>query len=217
MVHPDDEEKPFAARFNALLSVLIVEPSIKLVGRQAADYGFMDGEGIYPGNERLARQTGLTDKTIREAWHFLRGAGLAHRDVRSSWTGTRRTADLYALDIPADWQSLPVFGPHSARFTCQQCGKMFNPQPCNVFLTERRPGRKGFIPVTDKQTGFREVRWALWKTVFCPAPRKGASCRQQWEKSNGPWSASDTKAVWEMFRKARDDDWPPPAARQAAA
>ena len=216
MVHPDDTDKPFAARYNALLTALIIEPSIKLVGRQAADYGFMDGEGIYPGNERLARQTGLGDKAIREAWHFLRGVGMAHRDVRSSWTGTSRTADLYALDVPADWKSMPVLGPHAARFTCQECGKKFNPQPCSVFLRERRPGRKTQVPVTDPQTGARHVRWALWKTVFCPAPRKGMSCKQRWERSNSPWNATDTKAVWEMFGKARDDDWPPLARLSAA-
>lgn len=222
MVHPDDATKPFAARFNALLTALIIEPSVKLVGRQVADYGFMDGEAIYPGNQRLARETGLGEKTIREAFHFLRANGMAHRDARSAWTGTRRTADTYALDIPADWMLMPVLGPHHARFTCQGCGQLFNPQPCNVFLAERHPGRKGFAPVTDPQTGFREVRWALWKAVFCPPPRKQkgkplpAGCRQQWERANGPWNAGDNKSCWEMFRKARDDDWPPHSFLSAA-
>jgi hypothetical protein len=68
-ISPDDEDKPFVARWNTLVSALLIEPSIKLVARQACDYGIMDGEGIYPGNQRLARQTGYDERTVREAWH----------------------------------------------------------------------------------------------------------------------------------------------------
>jgi hypothetical protein len=209
VIHPDDEERPFAARWNALVGALLIEPSIKLVARQAVDYGFLDGDGIYPGNERIARQTGLGDKTVREAWHFLRAAEMARRDLRSVWTGTKRLADMYALEIPANWKSMPVLGPHAARFTCQQCGKKFNAPPCNTFLHKQDPHTGRQVPVTNPETGLRQVRWALWKAVFCPAPRNGTSCQQLWEKVNGRWAA-DPAACWELFHKARDDEWPEP-------
>jgi hypothetical protein len=205
-ISPDDEGKPFVARWNALVSALLIEPSIKLVARQACDYGIMDGESIYPGNQRLARQTGYDERTVREAWHFLRAAGMAVRDGRSAWTGSRRTADTYSLAIPPAWRHYPVLGPHSARFTCPQCGKLFNPQPCNVFLTaEGASGQP--VPVTDAD-GVREVRWRLWKAVFCPAPRKGPSCMGAWERKHGSWGSLDNAAAWGMFHKARDDEWP---------
>lgn len=212
-ISPDDEDKPFVARWNALVTAMLVEPSIKLVARQACDYGIMDGDGIFPGNERLARQTGLTERTVREAWHFLRATGMASRDGRSAWTGSQRTADSYSLEIPADWRHYPVLGPHSARFTCQHCGKLFNAQPCNVWLMRDGPGDRR-VPVTDAD-GVREVRWRLWKAVFCPVPRSGASCMQAWARKHGAWGSLKNEAAWEMFNKARDDDWP--ASFRAAA
>lgn len=205
-ISPDDVDKPFVARWNSLISALLIEPSIKLVARQACDYGFMDGEDIFPGNERLARQTGLTERTVREAWHFLRSAGMAVRTENSAWTGARRTADRYELMIPHNWRNFPILGPHAGRFTCQECGKLFNPQPCNVFQHEDKPGTKNRTPVVDRN-GVRDLRWALWKAVFCPAPRSGNGCMHYWERVNGPWSAKSGQA-WEMFRKARDDEWP---------
>ena len=205
-INPDDTDKPFVARWNSLVTALLVEPSVKLVARQACDYGIMDGEGIYPGNQRLARQTGLTERTVREAWHFMRAADMAVRDSRSAWTGSQRTADAYSLNIPSSWRHYPVLGPHSARFTCQHCGKLFDPQPCNVFLTAKGAGGKP-VPVTDAD-GAREVRWRLYKAVYCPAPREGAGCMQAWERKHGPWAKLDNTAAWEMFHKARDDEWP---------
>jgi hypothetical protein len=206
-INPDDTDKPFVARWNALVSALLVEPSIKLIARQACDYGIMDGEGIYPGNQRLARQTGYDERTVREAWHFMRATGMALRDGRSAWTGTQRLADTYALEIPRTWRGFPVLGPHAARFTCQHCGKLFNPPPCNVYLMEDGPsGRR--VPVVDAD-GVREVRWALWKAVFCPEPRKGPNCMREWERKHGRrWSAAENDACWAMFRKARGDEWP---------
>lgn len=211
MITPDDEDRLFVARWNVLVSALLIEPSIKLVAYQAAQYGLADGEDIYPGNERIARQTGLGDKTVREAWHFLRGAGMALRGAHSAWTGSQRTADLYQLVIPEGWRGMPVLGPHAARFTCQHCGRKFNPQPCNVFVTDKA-GR----PVVDGG-GIREVRWRLYRAVFCPdpgtprggpngrRPAKPAGCFAQWESAGGKWGGSD---AWSMYRKARDDDWP---------
>lgn len=198
MITPDDEERLFVARWSVLVGALLVEPSIKLVAFQAAQYGLADGEDVYPGNERLARQTGLSERTVREAWHFLRGTGMALRNARSAWTGDHRTADLYELAIPEDWQGFPLLGPHAGKFTCQQCGKKFNPQPCNVFRTEHGN------PVVSRETGNREVRWRLGNATFCPAPRRGRGCFDDWCAANGPWGGA---GAWDLFRKARHDDW----------
>jgi hypothetical protein len=198
MIRPDDEDRLFVARWNVLVSSLLIEPSVKLVAMQAAQYGLADGENVYPGNERIARQTGLTEKTVREAWHFMRGAGMAIRDARSAWTGDRRTADLYELTIPDDWYSMALLGPHARKFTCQQCRKMFNPPPCNVFLTD-----KAGHPAIDKGTGNRQVRWYLCRATFCPDPRRGPGCFADWKRAGGKWG----DGAWAMFKKARNDDW----------
>lgn len=196
---PNGTEILFVRRWNVLVSALIIEPSIKLVARTVVDYGLVDGEGVYPGNERIARETGLSERSVREAWHFMRGAEMAIRDIRSAWTGRYRTADTWQLLIPDYWRNLPMLGPNSGRFTCQQCGKLFNPQPCNVFATDAK-GR----PVIDPETGDRQVRWQLYKAVFCNPPRRGPSCWDKWQRANaGQW----TDAAWDLFRKARNDDW----------
>jgi len=205
-ISPDDEDRPFVARWNALIGALLIDPSIKLVARTACDYGIMDGGGIYPGNQRLARQTGYDERTVREAWHFLRAADMAIRDGRSAWTGSQRTADTYSLVIPSYWASLPVSGPHSSRFTCQHCGKLFNPVPCNTFLHKRQPGAKTLTPVVDAD-GKRELRWHLSKAIFCPPPRSGNGCQYHWERENGRWDGGKPRN-WDLFRKARNDDWP---------
>jgi hypothetical protein len=199
MITPDDEDRLFVARWNVLVGALLVEPSIKLVAYQAAQYGVADGEEIYPGNERLARQTGLSEKTVREAWHFMRGAGMAVRGLPSAWTGDHRTADLYELVIPDHWRGFPILGPHGGRFTCQQCQKKFNPQPCNTFLL----GKDGH-PVISPETGNRQVRWRLPAATFCPPPRKDRSCLSMWEAANGRWGGD---GAWDLFKKARHDEW----------
>jgi len=210
MISPGDEflpngnPAPFIARWDTLVNALIVEPSVKLVARTAAGYGIYDGTGIYPGNERLARQTSLSTECIRSAWKVLRAADMAVRDCRSQWNGDYRTADMYTLEIPGDWRNLPVLGPSFGKFTCQQCGKVFNPQPGTVL----RP---------DGTVGFR-----LPRMVFCPAPRtprlrpngtrpkRPASCFALWQKERrGKGDVS-----WEMFSQARHDDW---AATSATA
>lgn len=214
IVSPDDEGKPFVARWNVLVSALLIDPSIKLVARTACDYGFMDGENIYPGNERLARQTGYDERTIREAWHFLRSARMAHRVEQSAWTGSRRNADRYELAIPSDWRSMPMLGPHAGKFSCQHCGRRFTPAPCNTWHMRKTPN--GEVPATDAD-GMRELRWFLWKAVFCPAPQrgpnKGKGCFSDWKRANGGWGGEQ---AWRAFSTARGDDWPQLASLSAA-
>ncbi len=208
-ISPDDADKPFAARWNALVSALLVEPSVKLVARQACDYGFMDGEDIFPGNERLARQTGLTERTVREAWHFLRASGMAERIEHSAWTGARRTADRYQLAIPDSWRSSPMLGPHAGKFTCQECGKQFNPSACNTWATQK--GSR--VPTTDRN-GVRTISWFLWKATFCPEPRGGNGCLYHWKRANGQWGGDQ---AWKIYYAARGDDWPAAFPKAALA
>jgi hypothetical protein len=198
----DGTEIVFVRRWNTLVSVLIVEPSVKLVARTVVDYGLADGQGIYPGNERIARETGYSSESVRHAWATLRALGMAERVTGSYYDGRRRTADEYELAIPAGWRHLPVYGPNLRRFHCQHCGKVFNP-------------RAG-----TNLHGNGTVGWWLTRMVFCPEPRKGTGCFKLWERdrkaAGEPLWAALKDGAWNMFRRARDDDWPSVAEVTAA-
>jgi hypothetical protein len=207
----DGDPVLFVRRWNVLVAALLVEPSVKLVAYQAGQYGLADGLEIFPGNERLSRETGLCEKTVREAWHYLRGLKMAVRDSRSKYNGRFRTADEYQLAIPEHWDGYAILGPSSRRFTCQYCGSLFNPPACAGFLTDA----KGAY-VLDRD-GNRDVRWYLHKAAFCPAPRpprklpngrrpaRQRTCFERWRAEGGKWGDDDS---WDVFRKARDDPWP---------
>jgi hypothetical protein len=217
MITPDSEENAkgepvlFVRRWNVLVAALLVEPSVKLVAYQAAQYGLADGYSIYPGNQRLCRETGLSEKTVREAWHTLRGLRMAVRDSRSGWNGRYRTADEYELAIPERWRGYPILGPNSRRFTCQFCGHLFNPQPCASFNTDADER-----PTVDKD-GNRSVGWYVHKAVFCPDPKtprrkpngrrpaREPGCFERWKVAGGKFGG---EAAWTMMRKARGDEWP---------
>jgi rubredoxin len=214
----DGTEILFVRRWNTLVSALIIEPTVKLVARTVVDYGLADGQGIYPGNERIARQTGFGPETVRKAWGILRGVGMAERVTSSYYDGSRRTADEYELVIPGNWRTLPVYGPNLRRFHCQQCGKVFDPQA-------------GTVQRTDGSVG-----WSVHRMAFCPkpgAPRKRADgtkarkpppwCYEVWGQGRSErtrFYGPDCDA-WELFRRARGDDWPTAsqvgAADQAAS
>ena len=212
MITPDSETNAegdplkFIVRWNVLVSALIVEPSIKLVARTAGDYAIADGERVYPGNERLARETGYDAETVRHAWKALRALGMAERTARSEWDGRRRTADEYDLMIPSDWLAIPVYGPRHARFHCQYCGKAFNP-------------RAGTHVRSDGTVGYY-----LARMVFCPdpgtphkrpngrRPAKPPSCFAEWNAAQAgkglpTWPKLGNGPSWELFRAARNDDW----------
>jgi rubredoxin len=212
-IFPGDEETivgdpvSFVVRWNKLVDAWIVESSVKLLARTAVDYGVHDGQEIYPGNEQLSRKTGLSTVTIGKAWKILQASKMAELDVASMWTGKWRTANVYSLMIPGDWENLPIYGPNCKRFTCQHCGHLFNPQPGTDV------GKNG------------GVGYYIARMVFCPdpgrpkrqhgeaGPRKPfpPGCAALWQKGAG----KDTKITWEMFRKARDDEWVRPAVASA--
>lgn len=222
MITPDDTEDakgdpiPFVARWNALVSALIVEPSVKLVALTAGNYGIHDGTRVFPSQQRVARQTSYDDETVRHAWAVLRAMSMAERDVPSYYDGRRRTTDEYTLVIPDDWRRLPVYGPGQKRFHCQHCGKAFNSRPGTVLHKDGTVG------------------WLLARMVFCPSPGKPRpradgtrarkapeSCFDGWERERAAkrlpiWNALGNDA-WKMLNQARGDDWPQSSARTAGA
>lgn len=203
MFAPDDEDKPFIARWNMLSRILIVESWVKLVMRAAMDYAdFDDGSRCFPSNERLARETGLSDRSIRYAWSIMRGTKMAQRVGNA--VAHRGLADEYVLQIPDSWRGLPILGPHGRKFTCQECGKLFNPQGDWV-LSGPKEGDK---PDT--------VRFKLHPMTFCPSPSRGPAkheggCHERWNEGRRrakkpQWHALGNDA-WTHFRDARSDEW----------
>lgn len=197
-LRPDDEDKPFIARWNALSRILLVEASVKLVARAAMDYaGFEDGSNCHPSNERIARETGYSERTVRTAWGVLRGLGMAEREEFA--IAHERKADKYQLTIPDNWAHLPILGPSGRKFTCLSCNKRINPKGnCSLEADER-------------------VTFNVREYVFCPAPRKTrgreeAWCYDVWNQrmkaiSSPTWNERDNKGVWALFRRSRGDDW----------
>lgn len=202
MIHPDDESKPLVSRWTSLVRILLVESSVKLVARNAFDFAdFYDtergeaGSNTYPGNELLARETGLSERTVRTAWATVRGLGLAERTEMAAYDPLtkRRTADAYRLAIPEDWKRFPVLGPSRAKFRCLYCGHLMNPR------------------ANSKINAKGEVTFRVAHFCFCPEPRdlaKRPGCFKRWERAqkvSDPWGKVD---VWEKFREARGEEWP---------
>ncbi|MEO3875487.1 helix-turn-helix domain-containing protein [Nonomuraea sp. B12E4] len=197
MIRPDDEDKPFVARWNSLIRSLLVESSVKLVARTAMDYADLyDGTGCHPSNERLARETGYSERTVRTAWATLRSLELADRVSRG--VAHKREADEYDLVIPDGWHNLPLLGPRGRKFACLNCGKVINPQGNSELHKDG------------------SVRFNVRLFVFCPPPR--ATKGREDERCFNAWEAAQKRAgesawgqrgsgVWKLFRQARGDDW----------
>lgn len=197
-LRPDDEEKPFIARWNALARILLVEPSVKLVARAAMDYAdFEDGGDCYPSNERIARETGYNERTVRTAWGVLRGLGMADRVEYA--VAHERLADKYELKVPKNWANLPILGPRGRKFTCLACNKRINP--------------KGNCTLASDGGVTFDVR----QYVFCPAPRSKKGREEPWcldvwnarmkQQGQQVWGQQSNAEAWKLFRLARSDDW----------
>ncbi|MCW2901783.1 MAG: hypothetical protein JWO67_4048 [Streptosporangiaceae bacterium] len=199
MIRPDDEGKPFVARWNSFIRVLLVEPSVKGVARAAMDHADFDyGTGVYAGNERLARVTGYSERAVRMAWAAMRSLGMAERVGYGSRNGGK--ADKYDLLIPSNWGNLPILGPHEGRFQCAHCNRAFNPSTSALVLHD------------DGGCG-----WRVKEMVFCPPPKRRKdgpvpeSCCSAWEREqkrdgNRSWEQLGGD-VWKVFRQARNDEW----------
>lgn len=203
MIRPDDEEKPLVCRWNSLIRILLVESSVKLVARNAFDFAdYYDtgrgeaGGNTYPGNELLARETGLSERTVRTAWATIRGLGLAERTETARYDPVckTRTADKYQLVIPDGWMHLPVLGPSRAKFRCRHCQHLMTPQ------------------ANSKVHADGSVTFKVQRFIFCPPPRdksKGPGCYELWsaerrKKRLEPWSKLD---AWALFEEARGEAW----------
>lgn len=203
MIRPDDEDRPFISRWNSLFRILLVESSVKLVARTACDFAnFYDmgdkeaGGGAFPGNELLARETGLSERTVRTAWATIRGLNCAERVKTASFDPIRgkRTADEYQLVIPNGWKSYPVLGPKRGKFRCMHCDRLLTPQANSTAHTDG------------------SVTFNVQRFIFCPPPRdkgKGKGCFVDWtafrrREGLDPWSKMD---VWKLFRLSRGEDW----------
>lgn len=203
MINPGDlvdskgKPVPFVFRWRSLVRVLLFETSVKAVALVAAEYAdYDDGSNCRPGNDKLMRETSLGDRSVRNAWSVLREARMAERVYKgSSYKGE---CDVYQLHIPANWQAYPVLGPNRGAFICQYCAEEFNPVGNCVI--------KG---------GNVTAKWE--KFLFCPEPRKAKgrdddSCFQLWGAQQARGGAKSLQAMsvtekYELFRKARNDDW----------
>lgn len=215
-LRPDDEDKQFASRWNLLVRILLVEPSVKLVARTAMDYAdFDDGSSCFPSIERMTRETGLSDRTVRNGWAVMRGLKMA---VRVSRGGSYRSrADEYQLEIPDDWKSLPTLGPHGKKFTCPGCGNLFNPDAHSI-LDDRTPD-KTMPDGKPRAKAGDSVAWVLGRLALCswPSNTKGrtkgswecrdAFNRKQRAEGEKTWDQLDGAGKWSIFFKARDDPW----------
>jgi len=203
MIRPDDtvdskgKPIPFVFRWRSLVRVLLFETSVKAVALVAAEYADFDtGANCRPGNDALMRETSLGDRSVRNAWSVLRDAKMAERVHKgSSYKGE---CDVYQLHIPENWKGYPILGPNRGAFSCQYCGGEFNPVG-NCVIKGGRASAK------------------FEKFLFCPAPR-GAngrdadSCYRLWSERQANGGAAGLDAMplverFELFRKARDDDW----------
>lgn len=93
---------PFRYEWERTIKAVILPPTVKHVGHVLATYADSDGRDVFPGNERLTDDTGLSDKTVRTALERLRAVGLIERVAVGSRNGRRGVADVYRLVIPDD-------------------------------------------------------------------------------------------------------------------
>lgn len=211
----DGTEVLFVRRWNRLVSALLIPSSTKLVARCAADYGLATGENIFPGNERLARECGLSAETVRTALKNLKLLGMAEVVSPSYYNGTRRLADQYQFFVPSDWRDKAIYGPNQARFTCQHCGRKYNPEA--AWAIDPKTKRGG---------------WYLHRIAFCPKPgaphakRNGTVARRPEPWCFDLWGEERRRerlpswqdlghGTWDLFRTARSDPWP--SAAEVAA
>ncbi len=210
-VRPDDEDKPFFVRWNVLTRVLLVEPSVKLVARVAMDYADNnDGSSCFPSIERMVRETGLSDRTVRNGWAVLRGIEMARRVSRGN--SFRGASDEYQLQIPDSWLALPTYGPHGQKFTCIACGKKFTPDAHSI-LCDRSKDQTMPDGKPRKKAG-DGVAWIVGKFVFCSYPagskRGNETCLREWNagrRKSGEKSWNATEDKWTYVWEARNDPW----------
>ncbi len=85
-----------------LILLVDIPPMTKLIGLALAVYARRDGGNIHPGQARLAKETGLTDRSVRSHLERLRELGLIERTERGVGNAHMRRADVFRTTIPED-------------------------------------------------------------------------------------------------------------------
>lgn len=89
----------------AFLTAEGLDPTVRCVGWVAHAYASKDGSNVFPGEVRLARSSGVSERTVRRALEKLREAGwllrVEHTNYRRNGT---RLADVYALSVPVGYK-----------------------------------------------------------------------------------------------------------------
>lgn len=98
---PDDVERIGRFEWERAVLRLAMPTTTKLVALTLAIYGNRDGSGIHPGEARLARELGLSQRSVRgHLWTLRERLRLI---VRESHGGSRSgLADTYRLGLPND-------------------------------------------------------------------------------------------------------------------
>ena len=101
---PDDLEPVGRFEWEQSLRMLGIPWETKAFGLLLATYAASDGDRIHPGEERLARDTGMSERTVRRQLTALRETYyLIERTARGADAGRRGGwADMYRLVMPDD-------------------------------------------------------------------------------------------------------------------
>lgn len=125
-----------------------LHPTVQHVIMMLATYADADGRNAFPGEERLARDTGRSVSVVRRALAAARAAGWIVRDETSSARRRARGhADVYMLTIPAERvaepaapAAAPVDNPPSSRAsTGHQRTSTGRPRPQAPVAHDRSP------------------------------------------------------------------------------
>lgn len=104
MLHP-------LTRFEWERVVMQVEmpPTAKLIALALATFGNRSGANIHPGNKRLARELGLSLRTVERQVDWLRTHGLIEQTFQGRSAGRRGLANTYRLVVADDLPDLVTF------------------------------------------------------------------------------------------------------------
>jgi Helix-turn-helix domain len=85
------------------IRLLDLPATTKLVGLMLATYADGNtGGNAHPGQDRLAAECNLSERSVNDHLETLRHLGLLDRTYRGRANQYSRTADTYALTVPAD-------------------------------------------------------------------------------------------------------------------
>lgn len=98
----DDDPKFSRYDWERWVRRCILPSSTKLVALVMATYAHRDGTRVFPGVNRLAKTTGLSERTVRTALCNLRDVGLIERTAEGGRRGVQVFTDVHRLSIPAD-------------------------------------------------------------------------------------------------------------------